>query len=77
MSDTKKDNSRQDAKRANGCGILNPVDLEEKPLSVEQMKLLEMKKYMIDEKSQGIFDMLPLDRSQKVEMLQLIADGKF
>ena len=49
-------------------GRLNPVDLEEAPLTIADMKTLQMGKYLINDLD--IFDMLPIDRQQKVEFLK-------
>jgi len=54
-------------KNANGTGVLNPEDLEEAPMTVEDMKTLELGKYLINDLD--IFEMLPIDRKQKVQFL--------
>ena len=56
--------------------ILDPKDLEEKALTLEQMKMLEMQKYLISSSDQNIFNMLPMDRLQKFKFLQKISTGE-
>ena len=57
-------------RRINGDGILDPKDLGESPLSIDDMKMLERKKYIIKGSDLDIFDMLPLDNKGKADLLR-------
>lgn len=56
--------------RPNGDGILDPKDLSESPLSIDDMKMLERKKYIVKGSDLTIFDMLPLDNKGKADFLR-------
>lgn len=48
----------------------NPSEMLNKPLTMEQLKLLDMKQYLVQSADLKIFEMLPLDNIQQADMLR-------